>query len=544
MDYGLIDETRNALLEAIPRILSLLDKNPYSSSYGSFDRKFWHYKIIDFPCGMQQELVLPLAYVWKTNIKNNIYFQNGRIEDYIKGIFSFHEKSCHPDGSIDDYFPYERAFGATAYALSALTEAAILCKNCSSRSISSFEKSGKFLSTYREAGRLSNHLAIASSALTNLYILTGNTKWKEESDRMINELKVVQSSEGWFPEYEGCDIGYQTVTIEFLAKQYKKLPNQELFNLIRKSVLFIRNLMHPDGSLGGEYGSRNTYNFYPGGFALLSMLIPESAEILWYFLKSLKNGSCNYLEDDGVFGHILSSYVTIQMSDAIKVSKPRNTKTNKQTQIKSFNDSGFYIGTNKKYFIYGSLYKGGAFKIFKGDNLISSDTGYIGKDKNGKIFCQNNAHSSSGEIVGNVIKIYGQFKKFRIKYMSSIFLVGLRILSLLFGRISQYSNFIRYLMQLMIIYNKGNIDIKFKRIIELLDDAIIVKDEIIPGRGIAIESLYRSTDCINMHVITSNSFQIVNLLDWEEINLSNNKKIELIKIWGDKKRVSSDGNKC
>ena len=108
-----------AILDSCPRILSLLDKNPLSLTYGSFDRKFWQYKIIDFPCGMQQELILPLAYLWKTDFPGNRCCNSERIRSYIEAAFLFHRRCCHSDGSMDDYFPHERAFGATAYALAA-----------------------------------------------------------------------------------------------------------------------------------------------------------------------------------------------------------------------------------------------------------------------------------------------------------------------------------------------------------------------------------------------------------------------------------------
>ena len=108
-------------MASLPRILCLLDKNPLSPTYGSFDRKFWQYKIIDFPCGMQQSTAA-LAYLWKTDFPENRYYISERIREYIEGALLFHRKCCHSDGSMDDYFPHERAFGATAYALAASTE--------------------------------------------------------------------------------------------------------------------------------------------------------------------------------------------------------------------------------------------------------------------------------------------------------------------------------------------------------------------------------------------------------------------------------------
>ncbi len=48
-------------LAQIPKILTLQDRNPHSPTYGCFDRTFWQYKVIDFPAGMSQEFVYPLA---------------------------------------------------------------------------------------------------------------------------------------------------------------------------------------------------------------------------------------------------------------------------------------------------------------------------------------------------------------------------------------------------------------------------------------------------------------------------------------------------
>ena len=54
---------RHGLAE-IPKFLTLLDRNPHSPTYGCFDRNYWHYRIIDFPSGMAQAFVWPLALAW------------------------------------------------------------------------------------------------------------------------------------------------------------------------------------------------------------------------------------------------------------------------------------------------------------------------------------------------------------------------------------------------------------------------------------------------------------------------------------------------
>lgn len=501
------------ILYSIPRILSLLDKNPYSKTYGSFDRKYWHYKIIDFPCGMQQELVLPLAYVWKTDFPGNSYYNLPRIKDFLEGIFLYHGKCMHPDGSLDDYFPSERAFGATAYALAALTEAALLTGICLPEALKSFERSGSFLAGYREAGKLSNHLAIAALALVNLSLLTMGSKWQKESEKLVNELQAKQHSEGWFYEYEGCDIGYQTVTVEFLSRIYQKFSASLILTMLSKCINFLVNFTHPDGSLGGEYGSRNTYNFYPGGFAALSAHIPAAAGILGYFLKGVENSSCNYLEDDGVFGHLFSSYVTALMCPELRISLPKTDYA--PSSMRYFSGAGLFVGDAGFLKIFGSSTKGGVYKVFKQDSLLNSDTGFIGELNNGKIFYQNKPRASVCEIGDKAIMIKGNFYKYQSKRLSRLQMIALRLFSLLFGRFKVYSNIIRFVIQRLLILNRGKLDMVFVRNIELRDNEILVSDEIFPGKKVSIDSLQRSTDCVNIHVITSDSFQAANLLPWE-----------------------------
>ncbi|HRQ74037.1 MAG TPA: hypothetical protein PLU35_13505, partial [Phycisphaerales bacterium] len=68
-------------LPYIPRLLQLIDRNPYSPTYGSFDRAFWHYRTMDFPCGMAQEMALPLALVYARRYPGNRFFGEERVRE-------------------------------------------------------------------------------------------------------------------------------------------------------------------------------------------------------------------------------------------------------------------------------------------------------------------------------------------------------------------------------------------------------------------------------------------------------------------------------
>ena len=121
MDIYNIDKIKNKIKSRVKQncshLLTLVDRSPFSDTYGCFDRNYWHYKIKDFPTGMSQESIYPLA----LGIKNNI-FQN--LSDYshdeIKNIINYGAKfsllNQNFNGSVDDYFPFEQAAGATAFS--------------------------------------------------------------------------------------------------------------------------------------------------------------------------------------------------------------------------------------------------------------------------------------------------------------------------------------------------------------------------------------------------------------------------------------------
>ncbi len=70
---ALRDALAAAALAEIPKLLTLLDRTPTSATYGCFDRGYWHYRTSDFPSGMSQEFVLPLALAWALPIAGNPY---------------------------------------------------------------------------------------------------------------------------------------------------------------------------------------------------------------------------------------------------------------------------------------------------------------------------------------------------------------------------------------------------------------------------------------------------------------------------------------
>ncbi|MGQ9655939.1 MAG: hypothetical protein ACUVXD_17925, partial [Thermodesulfobacteriota bacterium] len=236
----------------IPHILSMVDRNLLSPTYGCFDRSYWHYKTSSFPSGMYQEFVLPVALCFLHSVPGGEQFHNQpRLRELILAGIRYAAASSHRDGSCDDYFPYERALGAAAFSLYAATESYLLLGLSEEDIVSFFQKRGRWLMAHQESGRLSNHHALVVLALYNVYLITGEHTYRKGAQKRLDLLLEWQTEEGWFPEYEGCDPGYLTATVDFLAKYFKKSSDERVLEPLKAALLFASQVVHPDRSSGG-----------------------------------------------------------------------------------------------------------------------------------------------------------------------------------------------------------------------------------------------------------------------------------------------------
>ena len=137
---------------------------------------------------------------------------------------------------------------------------------------------------------ISNHLAGAALGLFKAGELFQEKRYSDHGQFLLNSILTNQSTEGWFPEYGGADPGYQTLCMHYLAQIYIIKPSPELKLALGKSLGFLKYFAHPDGTFGGEYGSRRTEIYYPGGIALLASEFPDAASLNRYMLSSIEAG--------------------------------------------------------------------------------------------------------------------------------------------------------------------------------------------------------------------------------------------------------------
>ncbi len=426
----------HAALAHIPRLLGAIDRNPYRPTYGCLDRQFWHYRTSAFPSEMYQEGTLPLALVATTRLPGNRWYGQPRVRELAEAALHYAARSCHRDGSCDDYYPFERALGAAAFSFAAATETYRLLRLDDADLLAWLRRRADWLIRHDESGRLANHQALVALGLARLAALTGEAQYAQAAELRLQRVLSWQSPEGWFEEYGGADPGYQTVTIDCLAK-YRQLTNTNptrkrgrsveaaghtnptrergrsgepgflgespslarrvsvgsaaLDECLRRAVAFARLFLHPDDSYAGPYGSRGTCHFYPHGMELLAAEDADAADLADGFLCALGSGRQAYFDDDRLVAHRLGNLI-----EAYRDWSPeRPAARAAMGQTIFLPGAGLLVRRTESQHTVISAARGGVFKHFAAGRPAVTDAGLVVELTDGRVVVSQQ-HPASG----------------------------------------------------------------------------------------------------------------------------------------------------
>lgn len=437
---------KEQILESIPLILSAQDRDSSSPTYGCFDREYWAWATKDFSNIDLQRAVYPLAVLWST--PQNPYYKQEKILEWIIAGVEFWCKAQHKDGSFDHLYPNEHSIVGASFTLYEIAETFLIIKNSSGERLKTkllhhMIKSADFLvKTTESHGFVSNHRAGTACALYLMFKITSNQKYKIKAQSLINSIKENQSKEGWFNEYDSFDPGYQTLATHYLANYYRLSKDELVLDMLKSSIKFLSYFIHPNGTLGGEYGSRNTEIYYPSGFEILSTKIPEAQSIASFLLASIQKKTITHLTEMDIRNLVpfLSSY-TIAYTYYARTESP--TLPFKKQFDKYFPEANIYIRSTKNYYAILGISKGGVLKVYNETELKYSNSGFIiTLNKDSKISNQM-LSSPKAEVKENKVSFKTSFFKIPSKTMTPAKFLCFRIFNLTFGRIQLLNNFVR-----------------------------------------------------------------------------------------------------
>ncbi|MBI4010072.1 MAG: hypothetical protein HY361_02670 [Candidatus Aenigmarchaeota archaeon] len=477
-------------LSQIPRLLSMLDRNEGSKTFGSFYRAYWHDKATDVINAHPQIGALALALVYKKSFPNNIFYNSDKIKKWAIAGMVFWANIQNSDGSFNEHYINEHSYGATAWTLSAMLEAYRLLKTDMPKHqaelvLAAIIKAAKWLTRNDDPGPLTNHQAIAAFSLNRVFTITKNKIFLEGMKEELDNILKNQSKEGWFFEYDGADLGYLTTTISFLAKLYNENKDPVIFESLEKAIMFSSYFIFPDGSFCGLLGSRNTSHFHPHGFELLAKYMPLAAAVKSKFLLGLSARKVLTPDkmDERYFSNLIVEFLQsyLDYSDYLgKASLPVEGKD----FTKYFGHSGYYMTRTSNYYAIVNMKKGGVSKMFNFKNKkIIADSGIVGV-YNGSLFTSQVQNSSVISMNGNNINIEGRCTTVPAYYLTPSRNIISRIFLLLFGGNTKLSNLIKKTLIRKVITKKRLVNVKFKRNFNFLRNKILIKDTII-GKNIS-----------------------------------------------------------
>ena len=534
---------KETVLREVNHILSYLDRDAASSTYGCFDRKYWSWRIGDMPNASLQYGIYPLTWIWK-NDSTEKYKGNKNLFEWIVAAINFWVKIQNRNGSFNQFFPNEQSVGTTYYTLSAVLYAFENIKDLIDSELkikieNAIAKSSDFvLKNDEDYAIISNHIALFAYVNLKLGRIRNDSRFKEKALKQLDTVFENQSAEGWFMEYEGADPGYQTQCIYYLSECYLLTGDSQIVDKIKKGIEeFLVYFFHPDGSFGGEYGSRNTEIIYPAGFEMLKEKISACREITRFVHKNISEGklvSLDSLDDENLLRLSTNYLLSAQYTDQEAEDNPHSLLPfNNSAVEKDFNEAGISVRGNDKYYSITNFKKGGIIKVFnnKSKTLVYEDNGYF-LEINGSIVTNQIMQDTLPVINKSEIILDACFYEVLGEMLTPAKNVVLRTLALTLFRDLYIANLFRKLLVRRAFTGKKKCNIRLNRTIKYLEGGIIIEDTITKDARLNIDRHLLGRKAYAVKMASSNYHSDKDLieierkpLDIKELNDKNTVKI-------------------
>lgn len=472
---------KTVLSQNIYKLLSLYDTDKFSSTYGYGDREYWGWKTKDFSNATLQGGVYSLAIALTLDLFNKE--QENKILEIIDSAILAIENIRTKNGSVIEAYPNENSFCVTALVAFDVLSA---IKHLDTKITS--EKKKKYLDTIKpligfittndeEHAIISNHLATGVAAIVLWNKLTNDNNQRDKE--LLEIIYQHQSDEGWYREYEGSDPGYQTLCTYYLFCAYEISKDKVLLESLKKSAKFLNYFIHPDGTIGGLYGSRNTEIFYPAGIIGLSNEIEEFTMMAKY-LEPREQHLLPQNIDIGNYIPFLNSYAVASLyyeENHQSIVSSNKEPFYKKEQAKDFKNTGIYLYSNKTYFSIINYKKGGTLKVFskKTNSIDIEDGGLFGILANKDKF---STQQFDDTIDFKDKKIKSNFYKINTSSANPLNFIILRVLSLTIFKSVYLGNVFKKFIVNMLMTGKNKVDGTVIKEFEFLEDMILVKEKI------------------------------------------------------------------
>ena len=295
------------------------------------------------------------------------------------------------DGSFNEYYQNDRSFCPTAFTTFAASKTFYLNRHLLNNSEQSLIekallKSGTWLIRH-SFPEVQNQMIASMNALYYCAEVLDSDALRNGFNKRKQQVLNAQDKEGWFPEYSGADIGYSFIALDLFANYLDQNEDGEVIKTVKNLIRFIIRFIHPDGTVGGNYGSRCTSHVVPYGIKYFSQLgIPEAVYLHdWYNHHNEGNRIINPMQIDvKYFAYFyFNSYAQAYLLESNERTEDRTIGSIQLNPIEKFDNAGLLRYERDRIKAFISWKRKGVSYIYHDDKLVYSDTGYIFRLSNG-----------------------------------------------------------------------------------------------------------------------------------------------------------------
>jgi hypothetical protein len=508
----LTERLRLAAETAAMRALGDQDRDPASPTWGCFDRRYWAWKLVDFPEATFQRHVYPL--VMLVQDPSSRFHNRADVLESIAAGLRFAVKIQHRNGSFDQAFPFEQSWGATAFLLQPLL-AALECVRPAigrdaDRIAERLSTSAMFLRQARERhGRITNHLAGGAHSLYAASRVLGDAASASAARALVADIVASQSPEGWFPEYGGADPGYQTLCLQYLAEIDLVDRTPELTRAIERALDFLQWFVHPDGTLGGLYGSRRTRIAYPAGFALLSSRFQMAASIAHALLAASADERSITVQtvDAGNLAPLLSSLVRALSVPIDCLSLPELPRVRTSAAV-DFSGAGLHVRSTSRYYAVVGSRNGGTLTVFDraSGQCTRDDGGYVGELGDGRQVTSQVTAQHGVQVASGLVTVDATFAELAHPVPSPSRFVLLRLLNLTAMRSLAIGNAIKRMLVARLIAPQAVVRLQVRRRFVFAEDRVSIQDRFDNPDRLSVKSLRGGRPFVSIHMASASYY--------------------------------------
>lgn len=503
------DPYLDAALEQVWRLVALVDRNPHSPTRGSFSRTHWAWKFSDFPYPRFQEGLYALARLRELPHARNPLYRAPAVDDCLRWGFEYWASRQHANGSFDEAYPNEQCLAATAFTTFYMGHAYRRCRDVlapelRARLDSTFRRAGQWLCENDEThGVLSNHLAVAAAALELLHQEFKVPAFATRARMFVDRILEYQSPEGWMREYDGADIGYGTHGFFYLAAYWRMTGCERTREGLERFAEFLGYFVHPDGTIGGEYASRNTEFYYPAGLEMFASVSVHAASMAAYLRSAVSDRRvCGvWSMDDFNFMPMLNNLLFA--SEALAACPGVAPLPHQRPAFtRLFADAGLWVINRDEFYAVVGLSKGGTVSVFDkaARRLCARHSGLTALRGTTRLTSQDYNLSPPVRMAadGESVTLAVPWKALNSTVFGPVLFLLFRIFTLTLGRFPAVSRQVKELLVHVLIRRKTRPAITHTRQIAVGDHGIEIRDQLTLPAGMSELSAVEQFTAVHM----------------------------------------------